>query len=392
MDPALQWVPVDITALLFGLWLSSALLSYPTSYVRFRKCQGVWILYFVMLTTWFAVSLFWSSSNQYGLEKLTLFFGICGALYLNGILQLSINSELFRAFLVIMTIASAVFSIEALAMADTASFVSLHGAEGDYIGISRVIGLGFLSAFSFALFEKKGSNIAFVLLFVIMALQLSALLVIGARGPLVSVAFALLFLYLFKDFIVLLPRGKVGKGVLVVTVLIASLVGLLILNPGIIENSLTAQRLLYLVEQHGGGASAGERVVRYLWTIEEIAARPMVGFGLGSWPVEYGLGDIKEYPHNLFLEIMFETGLAGLFLLVFPLLYIGFKCLNSPSLLVNHMSKTYFLMMLYELANAMISSDLSGNRTYWLFLGATLVSISISGRESGLNFQRPESR
>jgi O-antigen ligase len=58
------------------------------------------------------------------------------------------------------------------------------------------------------------------------------------------------------------------------------------------------------------------RVIAVTSSFEFIAERPLIGWGIGSWPKLTGL-EYLEYPHNSILEIWFEYGIYGLAVFMF---------------------------------------------------------------------------
>src|SRR5207248_2981789 len=77
--------------------------------------------------------------------------------------------------------------------------------------------------------------------------------------------------------------------------------------------SLTVERLDVLLSPTRG-FSAQTRITLAQNSIRIWETRPLFGAGLGGFPVLAGLGDTREYPHDLVLELLAETGLIGLLL------------------------------------------------------------------------------
>jgi O-antigen ligase len=79
------------------------------------------------------------------------------------------------------------------------------------------------------------------------------------------------------------------------------------------EVPATLKRLVfYAFLQREGNVAAGTRDVFYGLAIEVFLRSPLVGVGWGGFPLAAGLMDTAgNWPHNLVLELMAETGIIG---------------------------------------------------------------------------------
>jgi O-antigen ligase len=79
------------------------------------------------------------------------------------------------------------------------------------------------------------------------------------------------------------------------------------------EVPATLKRLVfYAFLQREGNVAAGTRDVFYGLAIEVFLRSPLVGVGWGGFPLAAGLTDTAgNWPHNLVLELMAETGIIG---------------------------------------------------------------------------------
>jgi O-antigen ligase len=93
------------------------------------------------------------------------------------------------------------------------------------------------------------------------------------------------------------------------------------------------------------------------------------GHGLGSYSYLSTGMDIRDYPHNLMLEVLYETGVIGLILIVvmfsypFVMRYIYFKK-PDPTI----------VLFVYYIINAQFSGDLLSN-PLWIVFGFLTLSI-----------------
>jgi hypothetical protein len=79
----------------------------------------------------------------------------------------------------------------------------------------------------------------------------------------------------------------------------------------------TIARLMGLVNEEGGGASAHSRIVNAKFSMQKIDKSPFWGYGVGSFGYEKSNIDQLDYPHNIFLEVWFELGYIPLLIFLF---------------------------------------------------------------------------
>ena len=175
--------------------------------------------------------------------------------------------------------------------------------------------------------EKLPSSIRWSMMLIAFVFLISA----GGRGPLLFTVLILgaYFLYQLAHSLI---SFKLNRLILPVIIMISSTVMIIFLVSNIklekIDPSLklvdnTVERLMGLVNEKGGGASAHSRVVNAKFSIDKINHRSFWGYGVGSYGYEKSKIDELDYPHNLFLEVWFELGYIPLliFLLLFYRVY-----------------------------------------------------------------------
>lgn len=115
-------------------------------------------------------------------------------------------------------------------------------------------------------------------------------------------------------------------------------------------------------------SSLGRRFGFWDSSLHAIDAAPLIGHGLGSWPIVTP-GTIASYPHNIVLEILVELGMAGFVLLVI----VGVFGLVSALWTMHGGAHSVGWLMLgltaFMFANALISGDINDNRYLFAYLG-----------------------
>ncbi len=105
--------------------------------------------------------------------------------------------------------------------------------------------------------------------------------------------------------------------------------------------------------------------IKYAWEkITESPATFMKGYGIGSYGLMKEGTDKRLYPHNMFLEILFEMGLLGMIFFLWYLYYIGKSIRGKPLFIL--------LLMIYLLLNLAKSFSLVDLRFFFAIFGFVL--------------------
>jgi len=147
----------------------------------------------------------------------------------------------------------------------------------------------------------------------------------GGRGPLIFTVM-ILGIYFFYQIFQTLFSFKLNRLVLPVIILISITAStiFIISNTDIAKHNKslklvdnTIARLMGLVNEEGGGASAHSRIVNAKFSMQKIDKSPFWGYGVGSFGYEKSNIDQLDYPHNIFLEVWFELGYIPLLIFLF---------------------------------------------------------------------------
>ena len=91
------------------------------------------------------------------------------------------------------------------------------------------------------------------------------------------------------------------------------------------------------------------------------------GYGIGSYGKLYNNSDEKLYPHNFFLEVMFEMGVVGVILSLFFFSYIIYILYS------NHSNLIIYFMLTYIALNAMKSGPIINQRIFFSIIAISLI-------------------
>jgi O-antigen ligase len=217
----------------------------------------------------------------------------------------------------------------------------------------RVMILGAIASFYFASTKKKIWPLVPVPLFAIGA-ALS-----GSRGGILSAAVVLLF-FAFPI------AKKLGAGRVVMLglgVVVGALV-ILFRDDGVLARFVQERYIQQtLVEQHSSGRDTITADGLRLY-----GENPIIGTGLDGYFALQRVPEQFEYPHNLFIATMAESGSIGLVLLLAAILALTPKRRPIPT-------SAFFAVLagLYLGIASLFSGDYYDTRLMWFFLGLAAV-------------------
>ncbi|MFA7466643.1 MAG: O-antigen ligase family protein [Desulfotomaculaceae bacterium] len=222
------------------------------------------------------------------------------------------------------------------------------------IGLSRMVGMFMLLAVC-ARFLPLAVPVRLALILA----GGSAMALFDARGPVVALVLAMLWAGLVR------PGRKSGwLPLLALVIFMVMLVLISTLHWMPID--------LFSLDDTG-------RLSFYQVALHAFIQNPAVGAGTGSFAALAPASGVA-YPHNLFLELAAELGIIGLVLslgLVFvPLGRLAFSRQQAGD------APLAGALMMYCLANAMVSGDVNGNFLLWLAAGVT-ASLTMAGKDDG---------
>ena len=368
-DPRFAWMPVDITALFFGLSVFVGIYLILIRRVRLKRRALSIACAALGFVVWMIFSLAWTPGELYATQKAlyvaTLTFG---PLLLAAFIIASDLHRIRRFFLAIVLFAIWIMieSVFVYLRNGGVGFISAMG--GNYLGIGYTCGMGGLIVLTNALFESKGVSNK-LLMMTLFSLFLCIMIVAGGRGPLLSMVVAALIPVVFAFRFSITKLIKVKRYIfplLGIIVLAIVLIGYLFIEKHV---AMTTLSRVFVLFEPGMGSSGGARMSMWLGSLPLWGDNPLFGSGIGGYPIIMGYGDFRSYPHNIFLEIMVELGLVGLFFFI-TLLFVGLRSLGTLQIVRNDPIRLIILMLFtFTLGGALISGDLHDNRLLFMVIG-----------------------
>jgi O-antigen ligase len=372
-----EWTSLDITALTFGASGLAALLVILRRGYRLPAAAPAVLFGAGALFGYAVLSMAWTPGAVYAQSK-ALHVGVLtsGTLVICAGVIASRRYRVAR-LLFLLVLFCVWLSIESVlsyqAAGDGRSVTALGG---EYLGLGRMIGAAALVALGYGLFfaqpgiARAGSLALFVAF-------CGVLLILGGRMPLLATAAGALVPLVIM--LVLHPHytRRLARWTYWLLLVVAGIVLVyLFASPNAPQ---TLRRMTLLVDGSLGSSAQGrlecyEAAVRLWWE------RPLLGHGLGAWPLLYLQSDVRAYPHNLVLELLVELGLCGL-VLFGTVMVAAMRSLGSlRRIAADPLRMTILMMLIGALGNAMVSGDLSDNRFLFGVLG--LACLPRQGRKS----------
>ena len=293
--PVLMNLPVDFTVLSVALVAGFGSLAFLGANGSVPKASFAVPLFFVATTPAFL----WSSFGPYTVLKAGTFVATTLVVSIFAPMLIMTRSGLRTVWIWLVLMALGM-SVDALYLRPGSSSVDRLASLGNSIALGRAAGLGIIILFVMAIWRRHP-----LLLLAGTAAFLSAVLVgAGSRGPFFSLPVALMVVTLLSRRITIPPSVR--------AVLLSGLVVFVVLFTLTLAPEASVSRLFDTGELGTSG-----RDDLYSEGLELLPRVPF-GIGWGDWGERVFVfsGDIRLYPHNIFIEIGVEMGWVAIVALV----------------------------------------------------------------------------
>ncbi len=386
LDPTLLAVALLCGAVM--LRLSWDLTRGDPSFLDAAASNWKGVILYLGLTTVISASFLYTPAPNYGAEKVVRFLGICSLLFFAPIVLIRRERDL-RIFVVALVALSTALSVKTLYGLFHIKLI-LNGWDQlvtsvTEIGAGQLAGMAILAI---VYYRFASPNVIRWLTILCVPLLVVGLAGANARGPILSLALVLLLGAIFMRRQQSL-QSQFFVTVFILGLLLAGLVFLMNRTPGEAQDTMASKvdELSNLAAGHNPGGSAGKRLEFYDDAVRAFESRPAIGWGVGGWSQFYYHEDKRGYPHNLFLEVAVEQGLAGLFVLSVFVAHIFWVAARQRVELGGRFS---FILpvVAYSLSVTMFSGDITDNRSFWMWCGLCLALsrlARVEERESALD-------
>ena len=370
---------LDYTLVILFVTFFSSVFKYSKVFKR-AYFPVLYVVIFLLFVGLLSLSALYTSQVVYGILKLARFVVIVGVLFFlsmflfqfEGVSRRFLNLALYLILLLsVVHIVIMISFINTLTMDNP--ILIRFGIAGNPIGSGRIFGLGIILAAS-RFFMKKGiRNHLLTIAFV--SILLVALFSTNSRGPILMLVVTLVgyLIFLDKKHIVTI------MGILLVFFILSGVV------ISLLPKFFTSRVIAGLYGANIGGnflnltTSNGQRVWLIGTCLEKISEFNLIqiflGKGLGSFAEIWRTPDfIRGYPHNIFLELLFESGVVTVLVFIMSIVLIIRDVIRYYIKRRQHdyILFSYFLSLIYFFLNSMVSGDINDNRFIWMFMGASI--------------------
>lgn len=320
----------------------------------------------------FSISVLGADSPEYGKWKLGVFLclSVVPTFLLLRYYQQRVNG-LVPEFCRALMIFSFVPVIQIILLIPEAGLIGLKwfmlSRDLDVIGMARTLGVGAL--LFFAAFFRSETFLKRVVTLLVATIMIIGQLLLMQRGPLIGSMVGLISIFM----VYLIKINTVGKIQRYFFLFISLLlIGFLFVSIPELTERFESQTLLQ-----------DERILIFKKASQDIHSMTwLIGEGLGNFNYSDSPGQYRQYPHNIFIELLLETGLIGLTLFVFYIITVTRDVFsrrarfyeNTNSLLT--VSKALFI---FAFVNSLFSGDIATNYMIWVSGSLAVCSIQNTG-------------
>lgn len=237
---------------------------------------------------------------------------------------------------------------------------SLEGANP--IQLSRYLGMSILLLIWYL--HVKGRVTYLIAIIPVIIAALLYMIATGSKGPLLSLFFSVAIIIIY------IGNLKSMLGI----VLFSSLIVGYVIFSGVLPADFVQQRFIAKdIDEYS-------RYDAYTTALSSYAdsswlAR-LFGNGTGDFAYLWNKTDVRDYPHNIFVEVLYENGLLGLsvffLLVILPVLY-GHRFTKAKKIKKQDSSSMLIVLSLYifSVLNAQVTGDIGSN--FFIAVWGTLI-------------------
>lgn len=335
---------------------------------------GIFLLFYIF-------SITWTNAPNYAIRKIYLFFPILLlALFWGN--SWAMNYRRFRYIYSIVYVVILVYfylsgGISKIQEQLVFGYFRLNLTEDtNAIVIGTFFGFGAINLLSFFSYRHKWNMVSIlkkvsylVLLIIPIIFSIVMLFFTGSKGPMLALVVSFGGYYFIKEI-----KSK-ATIIAFLTIIVLFTITQTISNPQkIVEDYVSSVELQQFIINRffndEENKSVSSRVELIDFTFNEIAQKNpfyiIFGSGIGDFGYAFNGKDDRNYPHNIFLEVLYEFGLIGLFvflLQIFYVIHVNYKYRHHEGELKWLLISYYFFLV-----RAMTTGDFSENIALFLMI------------------------
>lgn len=327
------------------------------------------------------LSLTWTSAPDYGLFK-TYRFGIISTISFLAPMVLCKRADDLKPFVWVLLAFATLFSIAILFFPTyeikTNGVLSTRPSAFE----SNPLNPAFVIAVSASLlllpkqflFLNLWPKIALFVLFV------TAIYVSGCRSMFMQPFIALMILGVWGE------KRQRRRAILLIGVLSMFLLNMFVFY-GVSDPAERiggqSQRISEFVKNPLGSFQHSGRAAMWTWALKNTYRAPILGAGAGAFATDFHGNDVRSFPHNIYVESLYEQGIVGF--LILPLLtglalisFLSFWKTNQPSSEFKSLCSVWIAVSTAALAGVIVHWDVADNRLLWSLFGINIFLLSIA--------------
>jgi len=370
---------VDYTVLCAVLTLIVMGYHFIRQGINFRNIISTPLVLYFLLSFTLLFGVTYTSAPNYGFDKGTNFATFGFIAFLAPIIfgQRLNDFKFIIWILIIVGIILAIGTIIAPHSAVIREDAAIRGGflEASPLSTANKMASASVIAFVFAILVNT-SGLLRIFCLVLIPIMIIGIIITGSRGPFMGLVFTSLVA-------IIICRRNISKIWLpwITMVLVCAVAIAFIRMPG----EVTSRIANIWQGEYGFQETTRSRTDLFLWTTSRVLQHPVFGYGTGAFAVDRGGDDKRDYPHNFFLELMYEQGIIGL-LLGIAFVWIIFKRWRQAAKQVQlyeldislfQMVHIPGLLFIYAFTQAMKSGDITDNRFMFFCAGLILASFNL---------------
>jgi len=355
-DERLDIYNINITFITSSFYLIiSLLLILRNKTITISVSKFIFYLFLILLVIITPINWIIYGVNNYGLDKF-IFFSLIVIPFCYIAIEVLNQKDINKFLWILVGVSTMLMMLGYLNYDEISSF---QGGRMTVMGGGPIVFSRWMIFAVLVILFNKNKYSKFLYFLVPLFLFMS--FVAGSRGPLF--AFSIILLLYF-----LLSFRKNFTKIIIVSVLGITSITTLSLTDN--DKGVGSQSTSRVFSTTIGSYARIDRVKRSV----ELVFRAPFGVGMGNWAQESNdtsdhQHEDKQYPHNIFFELMNESGILVLSLFIILLLTI----LDSSLFLFFYEEKHFFIrltfiLFVYLFINALVSGDIVDNRFMFIML------------------------
>jgi O-antigen ligase len=370
---------VDYTVLCAILVLVAMAYSFIKSRGRMRDILSIPVGLYLLLAFILILATTYTSAPNYGFMKSSR-FATLGLIAFSAPIFFSRQMKNVNLMIWILLVCGVVLSVGTLVAPHAAVIRGSAETRASFLEASTLataskIAWSVIIFFVFLIMKNTSFRLRIISLIMI-PMMIAGMVVTGSRGPFLGI----ILTFLIAMIVCGRQASKVWQPVVIGVVAVAFIASFALLSEQLTSRIANMWKGKYEFRQ-----ATISRTVLFTWAVDHISERPVLGHGTGAWAVDWGGMDERRYPHNIVLEVLYEEGLIGLFVV---LLFLGviFRRWRQASRLIYQydLDTTLYryvhiggLLFLFSLTQAMKSGDLDDNRFMFFCAGLVVAAFNL---------------